>query len=261
MSTPHRSLLDKFDDGVYAVERLIITLFFSVMTLVVFFDVTHRVFIVPDSRFTRWWAELGVSEAFAAAVLAPASAVLVAFVVCYAALRERRRQQGTRLNAAAWAAAATAALTAGLQLFLAAFPNGIVWSQTLGLSLMLWIGLIGASMAAKQRRHLALEIGSKIWPAKLQVPVRVVSGILVAVFCAFLSALAFLLIEAEYADFDPEYGTGMFSGIPLPKFVVYGILPYAFFMIVIRYLRGSFQGGEVSETDLLLAKQQGETHS
>lgn len=256
MAEPKRNIIDWFDDGVYAVERMIITLFFSVMTLVVFFDVLQRVFIVPGSRFTPLWVKLGASPELAAGWLSPALAAALTWIVCYAALRERRRQQGTRLNAALWGLVATVGLAVGLEVFLAAFPNGLVWSQTLGLSLMLWIGLIGASMAAKQRRHLALEIGNKLWPEKLKVPVRMFSGLLVAAFCAFLAYLAFLLIEAEYADFDPEYGTGMFTGLPLPKFAVYAILPYAFFMIVVRYLRGSLAGDEVSETDLLLAKQQ-----
>jgi TRAP-type C4-dicarboxylate transport system permease small subunit len=255
MSEPTKNLFDRIDDGIFWLEKLIVAAFFSVMTLVVFFDVVHRISMSPDSKLAAMWLGAGVGSDIAAGVLAPATLGLLVLGIMYAALRERWGQASGRGKALAFAAGSVVGLAIGLKLFLAAFPNGLIWSQTLGLSLMLWIGILGASMAAKERRHLALEIGSKIWPKPLKRPVKILAGVVVSLFCAVLAYLAFTLIQAEYADYDPVYRTGVFPGLALPKFAVYAVLPYGFFMIVFRYFRGNLSGEDISEADLILAQK------
>ncbi len=264
MSDPRSSVIDRVDDAIYAVEKFIVSAFTVVMTVAVFFDVVHRIFVSPQSRFAALWQAAGVSEG-TAATLGMVTLLLVALLIVYGAVRERSlsrqrkaRERGediaarTPLASLGVAAGIVAALAIGIKLFVTLMPNGLVWSQTLGLSLMLWIGLMGASMAAKQRRHLALEIGKKIWPQAWQKYVRVVAGVLVAALCGFLGWLAWTLIVSEFHDYDPVYRTGMFTGLPLPKFVVFSILPYGFIMIVVRYLRGNIAAGDVSELDHIL---------
>jgi TRAP-type C4-dicarboxylate transport system permease small subunit len=249
-----KQALDAIDDGIYFVEKAIVSLFFAIMALVVFADVTHRIFITPDSKLGGMWMKFGASESLAQNVLGPLTLALFAFLLFYGGLRERWGRESSPRKALLFAAIWVGGLSVFLKIFLWSFPNGLIWSQTLGLSMMLWIGLVGASMAAKQRRHLALEFGTKIWPQKWQPYVRSISGLMVAVFCAVLAFLAWTLIAEEYRYFDRVAGTGMFFGLGLPKFLVYGILPYGFFMIVFRYLRGN--QAATRELDVILSTQQ-----
>lgn len=254
MTTKSTTLLGRIDDAVFVAEKWVMAGFFSVMTLVVFADVTHRVFSSPGSRFAKVWGKLGVDPTsdFAQNILGPATLFIVAIGIAYAAFRERWGIDSSRGKALLSGAGAVIGISLFMQLFLAAFPNGLIWSQTLALSMMLWVGLVGASMAAKQRRHLALEFGSKIWPEKFHKPIRIVAALSVAAFCSFLAYLAFTLILDEYKDYNPEYGIGVYQSLALPKFIVYSALPYGFVMIIVRYFRGSLEDGEVNELEHLI---------
>lgn len=249
-----RSMLDKIDDAVFSVEKWIIASFFTVMSVVVFADVMHRVFSNPRGRMAALWGFVGVDpqSSLAQDILGPGTLAVLAVFVIYAAFRERWGFDSSRLKALGYALVVTVVLAVAIRGFIAFFPYGLIWSQTLALCMMLWIGMLGASMAAKQRRHLALEFGSKLWPEKLQKPIRILAGVVVAIFCLFLAYLAFTLIEDEYADYDPAYGTGVFQAVALPKFIVFMALPYGFIMIVFRYFRGQLQGGDVDELAFLV---------
>jgi TRAP-type C4-dicarboxylate transport system permease small subunit len=250
--------IDRIDNGIYAVEKFIVALFFIVMVVVVAADVTHRTFSSPESRLAGPWIAMGVSPERAHGVAGPLTVAFLAVLLFYGGLRERWRDHAGPGKMLLGAVALTGFSAGAIQLFLYLFPNGLIWSQPLALSLMLWVGILGASMAAKQRRHLSLEFGTKIWPASMKKHVRVAAGVLVAGFCAFLAYQAWGLIAEVYKDFDPEYGMGMMSGVPIPRFMVYGILPYGFFMVVIRYFRGQLADDTSGGIDHLLQTQKQE---
>jgi TRAP-type C4-dicarboxylate transport system permease small subunit len=47
-------------------------------------------------------------------------------------------------------------------------PQGYSWAQSYSLLLLLWVGFLGASMAARQRRHLSIDLARKLLhPKKL----------------------------------------------------------------------------------------------
>ena len=147
-----------FDTAIYKIERLIVGWAMVVMTLVVALDVVHRV-------ATR---QNGLSEKLARAML-PASmesaaphvgtvlVLLIALLFFYGVFRTR--QVAHKGKALLFAAITTAACYGGVELYVRLVPNGLIWSQTLGLALMIWAGFLGASLAARDRRHLALDAG------------------------------------------------------------------------------------------------------
>lgn len=258
-----KSWFERVDDAIYTAEKLIVGAFFIAMTAMVFGAVVLRVFSAPESRIAGLWGAVGL-DPHAQLVrqgLVPLTLALLTVVILYGALRERWGPQSSRKKAMLSAILGSATLGFCVQGFVKLFPSGMPWSQPLALAMMLWVGVIGASMAAKQRRHLALELGSKIWPARLQKPVRILAALAVAVFCAFLTLLAFRLVVAEYADYNPIDQTGVFPGFGLPKFAVFAILPYGFVMIILRYFRGSLDAREVNELDHLLKPSGAEPQS
>ena len=227
----------KLSDRVYLVEQRFVALAMSVMGVVVFFDVVHRVASRELSLFTRL-----------------VSAV-VAWLVCTAALRMRQRA-APQAPTKTWIQGALLAggLYVGLRVFLLVLPNGLVWSQTLGLVLTLWVGIIGASMATRQHRHLALDLGSKLWPRKVLPYVQAGGNFLTALFCLVLAGLAVVSLRDHYRDYaDTDGAGGIFPAVAIPKWLAYAGLPAGFLLMAVRFFAQVLDGfrGRVEEDDAL----------
>lgn len=232
---------------VYAVEQGFSAVATGLIGAVVFLDVVHRTASREEGFLGRmlgpgvWSGPVGtlLGLAFFTAVV-------------QAALRMRGRAPG----GATWGVAAAITLAGWLALraFLWLLPNGLVWSQTLGLVLMLWVGVVGASMAARDHRHLALDLGSKLWPKALLPKVQGVGHFVTALFCFVMVALAVTSLRDHHKDWVDTAGAGgTFVAIALPKFLAFGIVPLGFSIMGLRFLaqaRESF-GGKVEEDDAL----------
>ncbi len=226
-----------FADRVYRVEQQFVAVAMSVMGIVVFFDVVHRVAsreFSPVARFA--WAAIAV-------------------IVCTTALRMRQRAnpmsptktwiQGSLLAAGLWVC---------LRVFLVVLPNGLVWSQTLGLVLTLWVGIIGASMATRHRRHLALDLGSKLWPRRALPYVQAAGNFFTAAFCLALAGLAVVSLRDHFRDFaDTDGAGGIFPALAIPKWVAFFGLPLGFLLMAVRFFAQAMAGfrGTVEEDDAL----------
>ncbi|MFZ5482317.1 MAG: TRAP transporter small permease [Myxococcota bacterium] len=205
-------MIVRFDDALYAVEKAVVATILSVMGAVVFLDVAHRVSTRTDSLLAH-----------------PAFVAVVATVVAALALRTRGKP--------AWMGIAVGVAVAGGQAaFVRLVPNGLVWSQTLALSLTLWMGLIGASLAAHERRHLALDIGSKLWPKHLAGKAAAVGHLATAAFCVGLLWLAWRSLDQHYADWASSEGAaGTLSGTAIPKWAATAAIPYGMLALGFRF--------------------------
>jgi TRAP-type C4-dicarboxylate transport system permease small subunit len=206
-------VISRFDEGLFAVEKAVVAAILAVMGAVVFLDVAHRVSTRSESLLAH--------PGFVAA----ASAIVAAM-----AFRTRGK--------APWLGVVVGVAVAGAQIaFVKLFPNGFVWSQTLALSLTLWMGLIGASLAAHDRRHLALDVGSKIWPAHLAGKVAAVGHVATAAFCVGLLWLAWRSLDQHYATWaDSDGAAGTLSGTAIPKWAATAGIPYGMSVLGFRFL-------------------------
>ncbi len=223
-----------FSARVYAIEQRFVALAIGVMGVIVFLDVLHRV----TARDLSWgWRGVW--------------AVVAGFAV-YGALRLRGRAPG----------AATVGVTVvsvgvgygAIRLFHVLVPNGLVWSQTLGLVLMLWVGVIGASMAARERRHLALDLGSKLWPQRLLPKVQGVGNVVTGFFCLALGVLAVVSVRDHLRDWNDTDGAGgVFPALPIPKWVAFAGVPVGFGVMAVRFFAQAVESfrGKVEEDDAM----------
>lgn len=257
-STPSPpSSSSRLSQRVYALERRFAAAATALIGAIVFLDVVHRTASREEGLLGRllgtgpWTGALG-------------TALGVGFftVVVQAALRMR----GRAASAQTWGLAAVVSVVGWLALraFLWLLPNGLVWSQTLGLVLMLWVGVVGASMATYEHRHLALDLGSKLWPKAVLPKVQGVGHLITALFCFVLVVLAVVSLRDHHRDWvDTDGAGGTFVAIALPKFVAFAVVPVGFFLMGVRFLaqmRESF-GGAVDEDDALhMLGLQAETH-
>jgi TRAP-type C4-dicarboxylate transport system permease small subunit len=246
-------VLHKLDAAVYKVERQVVAGAMAVMGLVVALDVVHRVGTREHGFVERMVAHLTGEAAAAWAAPLVLTAVFLGFF--YAVWRARGVSHGGK--AFGLAALTVVALYGALRGYVWLVPNGLIWSQTLALALMIWAGLIGASMAAKERRHLALEIGPRLFPASVRRFVVALGHLATAAFCIWLLILAAWSITQHYSDWtESAYEGGTFTaelpfGLKIPKWIAFLAIPYGLGMMALRFLgdlaaslRGLDTGGD-----------------
>jgi TRAP-type C4-dicarboxylate transport system permease small subunit len=205
---------DRADRAVARAERAAVGGMLLLMGLVVFLDVVHRV----ATRQGSWLAN---------------PAVMGGAAVALAVLALRTRGDAGAL----WKGAL---LGAGFELarqaFVWALPNGLVWSQTLALSLTLWLGTVGASLAAHERRHLAMDIGGRLVPPAWPGRVAAVGHALTAAFCGLLLWLGARSVLGHWDLWASTGGAaGTLSGLAIPKWFPALAIPYGMSMLALRF--------------------------
>lgn len=238
---------DRLDGGWARVERTVVWVCLAVMVSVVFLDVVHRV-------ATR---EGGLIVSSVGALLTgPAATMvvwLVRFVFVAALIYLILRQRGCARSAKTFGQSALGSLCVWLILSAIVFllPNGVVWAQTLALVLMLWVACIGASLAARENRHLAIDLTGRIWPAKAARLARAAGAFVTSAFCFLLVFLSIKSIRSHYGDWSSTDGeAGLFHALAFPKWLAYSPLPVGFFGLTVRFFAQAIRFARGTEREL-----------
>ena len=254
-----RGFLGTLNAGVYAVERILIGLFFATMSVSVFVHTMHG---GMDKYGLASCGQPGMASC-GSSWGATAAVALVFAAIGYAAMRSRQRAKGggTR-GGALLGALVVSVLGAGLMQFLVwAFPTGWAWSTKLALAMLLWVGLLGASLVTYERRHIHIEAVKKFLPPRLQHATSFIAHVLTAVLCAFVTFMGVLFTMKLYTAWAetggraavveqltwlPEWAVAM--GLP----IAFGIMGLRFIGHAVASLRG--QGGAI-EKEMLEAER------
>jgi TRAP-type C4-dicarboxylate transport system permease small subunit len=146
-------------------------------------------------------------------------------------LREGERRPSLPVGVAI-AAVITAVAGGAVWLYVRELPGGFIWAQKLAMVLMIWVAMIGASIATYDRSHLSLELGEKLWPARL---LRFIKGAAHAVTAVF-SIVAFV-VAARLVVVQHDEGAPISAAVEwLPTWVAFLVMPYAFGAMTIRFL-------------------------
>jgi len=245
-----RSLPRTVDRAVYSFERWLAAALFLAMAFVMFGSVLLRVFDRPESKLVAllcWVARLSQLTNIQASEVSERTALILqlvtTFLICYAGLRTMKPlEKWGRLHrglSAAGALALTGVLALLVYTMRKVFPNGIVGGPQYCLAAMLWVGFLGASIATYERRHLALEMGEKIWPKKMIRYVQALAFLSAAAMSAFLARLAWMSLTAHYDSWTINPLTGNLQPTTVPKWLVFVIFPYTFVVMGVRFLAQS----------------------
>ncbi len=107
------------------------------------------------------------------------------------------------------------------------FSGGLLWADPLIQQLVLWSGLLGASMATAQGKHIALDLVTYLVPARIHPWILVLTHLFSTLTMAALSYAACLFIASEISYGSP----GLFS---LPSWAWNLVFPLAFILITFR---------------------------
>lgn len=116
-----------------------------------------------------------------------------------------------------------AVVQVGLRYFL---NSSLLWGDVAARNLVLWVGFLGAILAARDERHFHLDVLSRFLPAKGKVWLQRISSLFATVICYYLgtASMAFLEIEAD---------SKTFLDLPIP--VVEVIIPAGFFLMMVQF--------------------------
>jgi len=99
---------------------------------------------------------------------------------------------------------------------------------------VLWIALVGASLALRQGRHIRLELLLRYAPERLRRWARAAASVFGAVVMGVLLAASFGFVENEVAIFGAR---GWIAGV----------FPFFFAVAAFRFLLGAFRPAPVSD--------------
>lgn len=120
-----------------------------------------------------------------------------------------------------------------------AFSAGLLWADTLLRHLVLWVGFLGASVAAGEGKQFAMDATARALSGRLKAAAGILVHLFTAAVCALMARASWTFLAAEYADWarDPARGI-LFSAGPLrvPGWVFELILPAGFALLALHYL-------------------------
>lgn len=108
------------------------------------------------------------------------------------------------------------------------FSTGLLWADPLLKNLVIWVGLVGASIATREDKHITIDVIPRVLPE----PARLVVCVATSLFSAFI---CFVLLHASLKFLGDEFEahTVYFSGIPAWPFQM--IFPVSFFVMGVRF--------------------------
>lgn len=214
---PNYPRLRAIDAWWYRFEQYACGITFLVMCLAVFFAAVSGKFVARQE-----WSD-----------------VLVLAALVYLATRTRVVKEGeqrmSQLRSLVFTVLLTAAIVFWVKFYTYKYPSGVPNIDKIATVMMLWVSFFGASLATYERAHLSLEMGEKLWPARLLHLVKAFAHAVTSVFCVALLLLSWHMItRAE------ELNTVVEPVQWLPVWVALLILPYTFIAMAIRLAAQSY---------------------
>lgn len=108
------------------------------------------------------------------------------------------------------------------------WQTGLLWGDTALRVLVLWVGLFGAVVAAREQRHISIDVATKWLPAALRRWAGVLNALFTAAVCGVLAwyCLSYVRLELEM----PSIAFGI-----VPTWLTTAIMPLGFGLIALRY--------------------------
>ena len=109
------------------------------------------------------------------------------------------------------------------------FSTSILWGDTFLRQLVLWVGFTGATLATRQKRHINIDVFSRLLSDRGQTIVGIVTNLFSAIVCIFLTKAAIVFICDEKSS-----QSILFANIPTWIFIL--IIAIGFGLITFRFL-------------------------
>ena len=109
------------------------------------------------------------------------------------------------------------------------FDSGVIWIDPLLRALVLWTGLIGATVASRDNKHIRIDLISRFFNKRIHLAIQVFVGLFTVTICTIIAWHGSRWVLMDYQD-------KLTSFADLPSWVLEMIIPLAFGLIALRYL-------------------------
>ena len=109
------------------------------------------------------------------------------------------------------------------------FDSGISWADELVKIIVLWLAMVGSIAAARDNRHIRIDVLSHVLPEKLVVLTRVVVDLFAAAVCVVIAWQAWRYLQLEIEWQETVLGD-------FPAWVAHAVVPVAFLLIAYRFV-------------------------
>jgi len=109
------------------------------------------------------------------------------------------------------------------------FSGGLLWADPLLRYLVLWCGMLGAVVATREKKHIAIDVVGYLAPEQLKPWLSLTLNLFSTLVAAILTWAAVIFV----------YNERLFGGAPLltiPTWIWYLIFPIAFTLITFHFL-------------------------
>ncbi len=108
------------------------------------------------------------------------------------------------------------------------FSSGFVWMDVLLRNSVLWIALIGASIATRDRKHISIDVVTRFFSIKQKYIIEIIISIVSLYVCH-------LLALASWTFLNDERDAESVLTLSIPTWTVLVIVPFAFYTIAFRF--------------------------
>ena len=109
------------------------------------------------------------------------------------------------------------------------FDQGLLWAESFLRVLVLWVTMLGAMVATRQRSHISIDAVSRYLPGRVARAVALFTNLVSAAICAAVAFYSVKFIHFEYQD-----QTVAFANVP--SWICESILPIGFGVMGLRFL-------------------------
>jgi len=110
------------------------------------------------------------------------------------------------------------------------FDTALLWIDPLVYNMLLWIALIGGSLATQKEKNISIDVTTKLLPKNIGDKIMVFTNVAAAIGTFFIASAAL-----DYIHFMREDGMLESDYLPLQLWVAKIILPIGFYLISLRF--------------------------
>jgi TRAP-type C4-dicarboxylate transport system permease small subunit len=120
------------------------------------------------------------------------------------------------------------------------FSTSVLWADTFLRHMVLWIGFIGASIAAHEEKHINLDVISRLASSHVVHFIRIVTSLFAATVCGFMMNAGWVFLMSEKENGEELFAIGTTS---FPTWWFQIIIPVGFALLTLRFLLKSLEHG------------------
>jgi C4-dicarboxylate transporter, DctQ subunit len=109
------------------------------------------------------------------------------------------------------------------------FDIGLFWAESYIRISVLWVVLLGATIASRNNEHIAIDFFVHKMNDKIRSITQRITNFFSATLCFVIAYHSLVFIQSEYEDGSIAFGA-------IPNWFCEAIIPFTFAMIAMRYL-------------------------